>query len=64
MDQSLNQSFSSVTDFKNKMISSFGQCELWPINEEKYNEYSSEALKMLETLEVIFIRRFTEYFRN
>lgn len=56
MDQSLNHSFSSisVTDFKNKMISSFDQCELWPINEEKYSEYCAEATKMLENLKVFY----------
>jgi hypothetical protein len=41
MNQSPNQSFSStsVADFKNKMSSSFEQCQMWPLNEQIYQEY-------------------------
>ena len=48
--QSPNQSFSSscVVEFRNKMASSFEQCELWPIVEETYAQYIENAKLKIE----------------
>jgi hypothetical protein len=41
----------SVLNFKNKMIKSFEQCHLWPLNSDEYKVYSEAAKKKLEDME-------------
>lgn len=52
----LNQSFSSqsVVEFKNKMVSSFQQCLLWPLNEEEYANHLTKGQAILDKCKVNF----------
>ena len=60
MDESANQSTSllqttqassATLDFKNKMIKSFEQCQLWPLNVEEYKQFFENAKKRVDELE-------------
>ena len=41
----------SVTNFKNKMIKSFEQCHLWPLNNDTYKTYAEAAKKKSEEMD-------------
>ena len=49
-----NQSFNSmcVADFKNKMVNSFELCQLWPINEEAYEQFEAKAKLLKDKFKV------------
>jgi hypothetical protein len=60
-----NQSFSnqSVLEFRSKMVSTFQQCMLWPINEEEYAEFLTKGKAILDKCKVSNFLSLASFFR-